>query len=99
MRSRKLEYKYEVEKKVERTQYAQKVKNLLGQKLKEEKIEFSIENRLKPLYSIYKKMQKIQKPIYINKIVSFSCPGIIMYQIILSALLTLPTLTGLKPLL
>ena len=52
-----LEYKYEVEKKVERNQYSQKVKNILGEKLKQEKIEFKIENRFKHLYSIYKKMQ------------------------------------------
>ena len=34
---KKLEYKYEVEKKVERNQFIQKVKNILGQKLKEAK--------------------------------------------------------------
>ena len=42
---------------MERNQYSQKVKNILGEKLKQEKIEFKIENRFKHLYSIYKKMQ------------------------------------------
>jgi len=54
---KKLLYKYEVEKKVERNQYIQKIKNTLGQKLKEEGIEYRIEGRFKHLYSIYKKMQ------------------------------------------
>lgn len=52
-----LEYKYEIEKKLERNQYFQKIKNTLGPRLKEEKIEFRIENRFKHLYSIFKKMQ------------------------------------------
>lgn len=55
---KKIEYKYEVEKKTERNQYTQKIKNILSQKLKEENISYHIEDRLKPLYSIYKKMQK-----------------------------------------
>ncbi len=55
---KKLEYKYEVEKKLERNQYTQKVKNILGQKLKKAGINYTIENRFKHLYSIYKKMQK-----------------------------------------
>jgi len=55
---KKLEYKYEVEKKIERNQYTQKVKNILGQKLKQEDIEYKIEDRFKHLYSIYKKMQR-----------------------------------------
>ncbi len=55
---KKLEYKYEVEKKLERNQYTQKIKNILGQKLKKEGISYTIENRFKHLYSIYKKMQK-----------------------------------------
>lgn len=54
---KKLEYKYEVEKKTERNQYSQKVKNILGTKLKSEKIKYKIEDRFKHLYSIYKKMQ------------------------------------------
>lgn len=53
-----LEYKYEVEKKVERNQYTQKVKNILGQKLKQDNIGYIIEDRFKHLYSIYKKMQR-----------------------------------------
>lgn len=54
---KKLEYKYEVEKKLERNQYTQKIKNILGQKLAEAKIKYKIENRFKHLYSIYQKMQ------------------------------------------
>ncbi len=55
---KKLEYKYEVERKLERTQYTQKVKNILGQKFKEANINYKIESRFKHLYSIYQKMQK-----------------------------------------
>ncbi|HBI97110.1 MAG: RelA/SpoT family protein [Candidatus Falkowbacteria bacterium GW2011_GWC2_38_22] len=55
---KKLEYKYEVEKKVERNKYTQKVKNILGQKLQENNITFTIESRFKHLYSIYKKIQQ-----------------------------------------
>ncbi len=55
---KKLEYKYEVEKKTERNQYIQKVINILGKKLKETSIDFKIESRFKHLYSIYQKMQK-----------------------------------------
>lgn len=55
---KKIEYKYEVEKKAERNQYIQKIKNILGQKLQDANIEFAIEGRFKHLYSIWKKMQK-----------------------------------------
>jgi GTP diphosphokinase / guanosine-3',5'-bis(diphosphate) 3'-diphosphatase len=54
---KKILYKYEIEKKVERNQYIQKIKSILGQKLKEAGIEYRIEGRFKHLYSIYKKMQ------------------------------------------
>ncbi|MEA3398324.1 MAG: RelA/SpoT family protein [Patescibacteria group bacterium] len=54
---KKIEYEYEVEKKIERNKYIQKIKNILGQKLKQEKIEYKIEGRFKHLYSIYQKMQ------------------------------------------
>ncbi len=54
---KKIEYKYEVEKKVEQNQYIKKIKNILGQKLKQEKINFRIEGRFKHLYSIFQKMQ------------------------------------------
>ena len=53
---KKLEYKYEVEKKVEHTQFIQKIKNIVGQKLKEAGVDHTIEGRFKHLYSIYKKM-------------------------------------------
>lgn len=55
---KKIEYKYEVEKKVERNQFVQRVKNILGQKLKNDNIAYEIEGRFKHLYSIYKKMQR-----------------------------------------
>ncbi len=53
-----LEYKYEVEKKVERNRFFQRVKNELTPKLKEVGIDYEIEMRFKHLYSIYKKMQE-----------------------------------------
>lgn len=55
---KKIEYKYEVEKKVERNKYIFKIKNILSKKLDENKIEYIIEGRLKHLYSIYQKMLK-----------------------------------------
>jgi len=54
---KKLEYIYEVEKKVERNQYIQKIKNLLGKELIAVGIDPLIEGRFKHLFSIYKKMQ------------------------------------------
>jgi len=55
---KKLEYKYEVEKKVERNQYIQKIKNILKESFKEAEINnYEILGRFKHLYSIYKKMQ------------------------------------------
>lgn len=53
-----LEYKYEVEKKVERNQFFQKIKNIITPKLIEANIDYEIEIRFKHLYSIYQKMQK-----------------------------------------
>ncbi len=59
----KLEYKYEVEKKAERQRYIQRVKGILKKRLREEKdINFSIESRMKHLYSIYRKMQLKDRP-------------------------------------
>ena len=55
---KKLAYKYEVEKKLEHNQYIQKIKNILGAKLREAKISFNITSRFKHLYSIYLKLQK-----------------------------------------
>jgi len=54
---KKIQYKFEVEKKAERNRYIQKVKNILNEKLEKEKIKHSIEGRFKHLYSIFKKMQ------------------------------------------
>lgn len=53
-----LEYEYEVEKKVERNKFFQKVKNTLTPKLDEVKIDYEVQMRFKHLYSIYKKMQE-----------------------------------------
>ena len=53
-----LEYRYEVEKKVERNRFFQKVKKILIPKLTEAGIKCTIEVRFKHLYSIYLKMQK-----------------------------------------
>jgi len=53
-----LEYKYEVEKKVERNRFFQKVKSILMPKLDEAGIKYELEARFKHLYSIYLKMQE-----------------------------------------
>lgn len=53
-----LEYKYEVERKVERNRFFQKIKKILIPKLTEAGIKCTIEVRFKHLYSIYLKMQK-----------------------------------------
>lgn len=57
-----LEYKYEVEKKVERNQFFQKIKGILTPSLDEAKIKYEIEVRFKHLYSIYLKMQDKGRP-------------------------------------
>jgi GTP pyrophosphokinase len=54
---KKIEYKYEVEKKVERNQYIQKINDILSKELKKAGINHRVEGRFKHLYSIYKKMQ------------------------------------------
>ncbi len=54
---KKLEYKYEVEKKLERHKFIEKVKHILSKELKRAGIEAEITGRFKHLYSIYKKMQ------------------------------------------
>ncbi|MFA5109115.1 MAG: RelA/SpoT family protein [Patescibacteria group bacterium] len=53
-----LEYKYEVEKKVERNRFFQKIKSILTPKLTEAGINYEVEVRFKHLYSIYQKMQE-----------------------------------------
>jgi guanosine-3',5'-bis(diphosphate) 3'-pyrophosphohydrolase len=55
---KKIEYKYEVEKKAENNQYIQKVKNLLQEELEKTEIDFTVEGRFKHLYSIWLKMQE-----------------------------------------
>jgi len=56
-----LEYKYEVERKVERNRFFQRIKGILIPKLEEASIHCKAEARLKHLYSIYRKMQKKDK--------------------------------------
>jgi GTP diphosphokinase / guanosine-3',5'-bis(diphosphate) 3'-diphosphatase len=53
----KLEYKYEIEKKVELTQYIQKIKNTLTHELDQAGIKHRIEGRFKHLFSIWQKME------------------------------------------
>jgi len=53
-----LEYKYEVEKKIERNRFFQKVKNIIIPRLVEAGIEYELEVRFKHLYSIYLKMKE-----------------------------------------
>ena len=53
-----LEYRYEVEKKLERPRFFQKVKRTLIPRLEDAKIDYQIEARFKHLYSIFKKMQE-----------------------------------------
>jgi GTP pyrophosphokinase len=55
---KKIEYKYEVEKRAENNQYIQKVKNILHEELKKSEVGHSIEGRFKHLYSIWLKMQE-----------------------------------------
>jgi GTP pyrophosphokinase len=55
---KKIEYKYEIEKKVENNQYIQKIKNVLTTELKKADVENSIDGRFKHLYSIWRKMQE-----------------------------------------
>jgi guanosine-3',5'-bis(diphosphate) 3'-pyrophosphohydrolase len=55
---KKLQYKYEVEKKAENNQYIQQVKNILGNALREANVGYEISGRFKHLYSIYQKMQE-----------------------------------------
>ncbi|HBA36567.1 TPA: hypothetical protein DCZ15_01680 [Candidatus Falkowbacteria bacterium] len=53
-----LEYQYEVEKKVERNRFFQKIKSILIPKLDEAGLQYKIEIRFKHLYSIWRKMQE-----------------------------------------
>ena len=54
---KKLEYKYEIERKVELTMYIQQLKNILTKELKRSGIDHKIEGRFKHLYSIWQKME------------------------------------------
>jgi GTP pyrophosphokinase len=53
----KLEYKYEIERKVELTQYIQKLKTILSRELDGAGIEHRLEGRFKHLFSIWQKME------------------------------------------
>jgi len=55
---KKLEFKYEFEKKLENEKFVERTTNFLTPKLKEENIEFEIKGRFKSLYSIFLKMQR-----------------------------------------
>jgi guanosine-3',5'-bis(diphosphate) 3'-pyrophosphohydrolase len=55
---KKLQYKYEVERKAENSQYIQRVRNILSEELRKSGVENEISGRFKHLYSIYKKMQE-----------------------------------------
>lgn len=54
---KKIEYKYEIEKKTELNQYIEKVKKIVTKELSKEKIPHEISGRFKHLYSILQKMQ------------------------------------------
>jgi GTP pyrophosphokinase len=54
---KKLEYRYEVEKKTERNQFFHKVKKILAVELDKNNVQYRIEYRFKHLYSIWQKMQ------------------------------------------
>lgn len=54
---KKIEYKYEIEKKTELNQYIEKVKQVVTKALKEAEINHEISGRFKHLYSIWQKMQ------------------------------------------
>ncbi|MBL7058158.1 bifunctional (p)ppGpp synthetase/guanosine-3',5'-bis(diphosphate) 3'-pyrophosphohydrolase [Patescibacteria group bacterium] len=55
---KKLEYRYEVEKKIERNQYFSRIKNILMKELQNANIDCTINHRFKHLYSIYQKMHE-----------------------------------------
>lgn len=55
---KQLQYKYEVEKKMERNQFTQKITDILKPELAKAGIHFLIEYRFKHLYSIWQKMQR-----------------------------------------
>jgi len=56
-----LEYAYEVEQKVERNQFFQKIKNIVAPRLEQAEINYEIEARFKHLYSIWHKMEEKKK--------------------------------------
>ena len=58
---KKLQYKYDIEQKIENQQFIQKTKNILAPKLKDENMRINIEGRFKSLYSIFQKMQKKER--------------------------------------
>jgi len=57
----KLNNKYEIEKKLERAKFIEKIQDILGKVFEKENLKYKIEGRFKHLYSIYQKMQKKQR--------------------------------------
>jgi len=55
---KKLEYKYEIERKAELNQYIEQIRQIVDKRLIAEKINHQISGRFKHLYSIYQKMQE-----------------------------------------
>ncbi len=55
---KKLEYKYEIERKTELKQYIERIRQIVEQRLKSENIKNQIDGRFKHLYSIWQKMQE-----------------------------------------
>ncbi len=55
---KRLEYKYEIERKAELNQYIEKIRQVVAKGLDEESIENQIDGRFKHLYSIWQKMQE-----------------------------------------
>lgn len=58
---KKIEYKYEIERKTELNQYIERIKIIVGSRLKEDRIKHQIDGRFKHLYSIWQKMQEKQR--------------------------------------
>lgn len=54
---KKIEYKYEIEKKTELNQYIEKIKQIVTHRLTKAEIKHEISGRFKHLYSIWQKMQ------------------------------------------
>ncbi|OIO39269.1 MAG: hypothetical protein AUJ71_01115 [Candidatus Omnitrophica bacterium CG1_02_49_16] len=58
---KKLQYRYEVEQRMENQAFIKKTEEILVPKLKEADLRFEIQGRFKSLYSIFQKMQKKER--------------------------------------